>query len=366
LHLGQQVEELEKLAAIGRVVTGIADQLHNPLSDILEYIPIIAQCEMDSGARSIVDVVFTNAERAGHLVQNILIHAGTSESKHVAFDLNDIVRNVAVQRGASHSGPAFDIKLELERNLPRTMGYPSQIEQVITSLLVHAEDAIACAQQTHGTIHVHTGVRAGRIQVQVADNGQSRNSARISAPDSTGVGLNICAEIAKDHGGELYAWCAHGTGSTFTLELPACAEEAASTAVLGAGHSIRNRSVMVVDDEVHITELISDVLARHGALVQTTNSGADAYDLLYAKDFDLIICDQVMPGLSGESLFHLMAGTERSRKQRFLFMADEVITVQARQFFAETGVQYLRKPFRIQDLVEAVDGLFNQNPPLGF
>jgi signal transduction histidine kinase/ActR/RegA family two-component response regulator len=365
--LGQQVEQLEKMAAIGRVVTGIAHELNNPLADILDYVPIVEQCNMDATARSIVDVVFTNAERAGHLVQNVLVLAGTRESQHVPFDLNEIVRNATVQRRALHAGSHLEITLELETNLPRTLGYPSQIGQVITSLLVHAEDAVAGAHNEHGCIRVQTGHRAGRVQVQIADNGRTRDTLRIFTPGSTGVGLNICAEIAKDHGGDLYAWSAHGSGSTFTLELPIFGQESVSASnSVNLGKLLQNKSVMVVDDEIQISELIYDVLMRHGAHVQVSSSGVDACERLYEKEYDLIICDQRMPGLGGDSLYRLMKSENSSRNPMFLFMTGDVITVQARQFYAQAGVQYLRKPFRIRDLVEAVEGLFSRNPQPGF
>src|SRR5262249_51793889 len=160
-----------------------------------------------------------NAERAGRMVQNVLVVAGAIESQHVPFDLNEVVRNVTVQRAAHRSGIEFDLTLDLESNLPRTVGYPSQIEQVITSLIAHAEAAIAANMKERGSIQVHTGRRSGRVLVQVVDNGVERDSVRIFTPES-GVGLNVCAEIAKDHGGELYAWNANGNGSIFTLELP--------------------------------------------------------------------------------------------------------------------------------------------------
>src|SRR4051812_23034621 len=168
--LGRQLEELEKMAAVGRTVTGIAKELNNPLADVLDYVPMVEQCSMDPTARNIVDVVFTNAERAGHMVQNVLVAAGTTESQHVPFDLNEIVRNVAIQRGARSSGTAPDITVELESNLPRTAGVPSQIEQVIRSLIAHAEDAIANTVNGQGSIQVQTGRRAGRVLVQIADN----------------------------------------------------------------------------------------------------------------------------------------------------------------------------------------------------
>jgi CheY-like chemotaxis protein len=92
----------------------------------------------------------------------------------------------------------------------------------------------------------------------------------------------------------------------------------------------------------------------------------DACDHLNDKNYDLIICDQSMSGLSGEDLYRLMKNDAAVRNPLFLFMIGNVITPQARQFYAQSGVQYLRKPFRIQDLVDAVEGLLSRNPPPGF
>jgi CheY-like chemotaxis protein len=365
--LGRQLEQLEKMAAVGRFVTGIAKELHNPLADVLDYVPMVELCSMDSTARSIVDVVFTNAERASQMVQNVLVAAGMAESQHVPFDLNEVVRNVAVRRGARNSGAESDMTMDLESNLPRAVGYPSQIEQVITSLIAHAEDAIAGTVNGQGSIQVQTGRRAGRVLVQIADNGMARDSVRIFTPGSAGLGLNVCAEIAKDHGGELYAWSANGNGSMFTLELPVFGQESVRTSSsVSLGKLLQDKSVLVVDDKIQISEFIYDVLVRHGANVQVMGSTMDACDHLNDKNYDLIICDQSMSGLSGEDLYRLMKNDAAVRNPLFLFMIGNVITPQARQFYAQSGVQYLRKPFRIQDLVDAVEGLLSRNPPPGF
>ena len=365
--LGQQLNLQEKMAAVGRAVTGIAKELNNPLADVLDYIPMVEQCDMDSTARSIVDVVFTNAERAGHMVQNVLVAAGATKSQHVPFDLNEIVRNVAVQRGSRNSIKEIEMTVELESNLPRTVGFPSQIEQVITSLIAHGEHAIAANTNGHGSIQVQTGRRAGRVLVQVIDNGIARDLVRIFTPDSGGVGLNVCAEIAKDHGGDLYAWNANGNGSMFTLELPVFGQGSVRTSSsVNLEKLLQNKSVLVVDDRIQISELIYDVLARHGGNIQVAGSNRDALENLSEKKYDLIICDPSLPGLHGENLYRLMKSDAAMRRPMFLFMIGDLITPEARQFYAQSGVQYLRKPFRIQDLIDAVEGLLNRNPPPGF
>jgi CheY-like chemotaxis protein len=107
------------------------------------------------------------------------------------------------------------------------------------------------------------------------------------------------------------------------------------------------------------------VLARHGAKVQIANSGSQAYERIRKQHFDLIVCDQNMPGLSGQSLFRLVASGDPNAADRFLFITGEVGASDSRQFHEQNGVQLLRKPFRIQELLEAVDYLFSRNRQQG-
>jgi len=133
------------------------------------------------------------------------------------------------------------------------------------------------------------------------------------------------------------------------------------------GHCLRLRGkdVMVVDDEVYVAEFVRDVLTRHGAQVQIANSGSEAYAKMRTKHFDLIVCDHRMPGLSGQSLYRLVESGDPGASERFLFITGDVIATDLRQFYAQNGVQFLRKPFRIQELLESVDRLFNRSPQPG-
>lgn len=364
-QLRQQVTHLEKMAAIGRVVTGVAHELSNPLADIASGVPLIKQSNLDPAVREIVDNVFVRAERAGHLVQNLLILAGAAAPKYVGFDLNQVIRNVVSLRSFRSSAQQFDIALELDESVPKVFGDPLQIEQVVLTLLINAEDAVAGPQRRPGSIQLRTGSRAGRIQLHVSDNGCARgDAARVFEPHQNGVGLNVCAEIVKDHGGELYAWSAYGDGSTFTLELPFQPENTDSAVtVAGVGRSLEGKTVMVVDDDAHITEIMFDMLTRHGATIHIANSGYEAYERLRSKCYDLIICDQNMPGLSGESLYRLVKDMNPAATQRFLFATGEAITTQSRHLFSQAGVEFLRKPFKIHDLLEAVKNLLLQSQP---
>jgi two-component system cell cycle sensor histidine kinase/response regulator CckA len=362
VQLRKQITHLEKMAAVGRVLTGVAQELGTPLADIASYALIVERSGLTPDVRHMVGSVLTKAERATILVQNLLTLAGITAPKRMSVDLNTIIRGAVERRGRRHLGQ-FDLTLDLDANLPKSLGDPSQIEQVVLGLLLNAEDSIAAMSNRPGAIQIRTCVRTGRIQLHVTDNGNGRDAARLFESHEAGVGLNICAEIVKDHGGELYAWSSYGGGSTLTLELPVHLSD--SDAGAGLGRCLKGKDVMVVDDEVHITEFVHDVLARHGARVQIANSGSEAYEQIRNKHFDLIVCDQNMPGLSGQSLFRLVEGSDANAPKKFLFITGEVVANDKRQFYAQNGVHFLRKPFRIQELLEAVDYLFTRNQTPG-
>jgi signal transduction histidine kinase/CheY-like chemotaxis protein len=379
VQLRRQLVHLEKMGSIGRLVSGVAHELNNPLAGILGYAQLVSRCELEPSTRRMVQVILNQAERAGKIVQNFLSLAAKTEPKRIAFDLNEIVRNVVQLRAYQENVDNITINADLSDGLPYAWGDPNQLEQVVLNLIVNAEDAIADAQRRTGTIHIKTWSEGRRLQLAVMDNGSgihARDMARIFDPffttkdkhRGTGLGLSICAEIIKDHGGELYAFSTYGTGSTFSLELPLRHEiepEKVQPVRSSEGRCVRGKQILVIDDEIHITELIFDVLVRQGARIDLANSGVEALEQIKKKSYDLIICDQRMPGVSGQRLYRLAESLKGDLRHRFLFVTGDVVNAETKRFFTEVGVQYIRKPFGIQELVDAVDGLLSRTQPLG-
>ena len=380
VQLRRQVVHLEKMAAIGRLVSGVAHELNNPLAGILGYAQLVTRGELDPGTRRMVEVILTQAERAGKIVQNFLSLAAKTDPKRISFNLNETLRNVIQLREYHENVEDIVVTADLSEDLPRAWGDPHQLEQVFLNLIVNAEDAIGDAQSRPGAIHIKTMLEGGRIHATIADNGSgihARDMARIFDPffttkekhRGTGLGLSICAEIVKDHGGELYAWSTYGSGSTFTLELPVrdqVEEEEARPAPSSQAQSLRGKNILVIDDEIHITELIFDVLARHGARIDLANSGVEGLNQIKKKDYDVIICDQRMPGISGQRLYRLVEALNSDMRNRFLFVTGDVVNTQTKRFFLQAGVQYIRKPFKIQELVDAIEGILSRTQPQSF
>ena len=369
---------MEKMGAIGRLVSGVAHELNNPLAGIVGYAQLLGRADLDPSAARMVDVLKKQAERAGRIVQNFLSLATKTEPEKYSFDLNKVVENVLLLREYHHSVGDIIVSQELASDLPMAFGDASQVEQVVLNLFINAEDAVRAVDGHGAEIQVRTCVLNERIRLEVCDNGSgihSHDMSRIFEPfyttkgnpnngGGTGLGLNICAEIVKEHGGELYAWSNYGTGSTFTMELPKRAVEPVQPVVKKkpTGLSLEGKSIMVIDEEVTITELIDELLTRYGANVDFFNSGAEAFDQLCVKSYDVIVCDQRMPGVNGQKLYRMLESLNPEMPRRFLFVTGDVLNDRTKQFFAQTGTRYLRKPFRLDDLLHAVEGVLGSAP----
>jgi two-component system cell cycle sensor histidine kinase/response regulator CckA len=360
-ELRAKVGRLEKMAAIGRAVTGVVNELEAPLADIASYALLVERSNLTPEARQMVGTVLTKAERAAHLVQSLTTLAGVTAARTTLFDLNRIVRNVVDLHRRRQAAGDVEMVVELDANLPEILGDPSQIEQVVLTLLINAEDCVAAAPHSPGRVHVRTCVQGSKVQLHVSDSGFARDAARIFESSESGVGLNICAEIAKDHGGDLYAWSSYESGATLTLELPISSRDCDPS----SGRHLKGKTVMVVDDEVNVAEFIDEVLTRQGVFVEIAHSGSEAYECFKTKPYDLVICDRHMPGLSGQGLYRLIQDTDPQAARRFLFLTEETVAADTRQFFSGHNVQFLRKPFKIQELLETVDSLFSRNQSPG-
>ncbi len=372
-QLRQQLVQMEKMRAIGRLVSGVAHELNNPLVGIVGYAQLLSRAELDPSTSRMVDVLRNQAERAGRIVQNFLNLATKTQPEKKSFELNRIVENVLALREYDHKVHDIVAIPELEDELPRVSGDPGQIEQVILNLVVNAEDAFAAIQGRTGEIQIRTTVLNNRVRLEVTDNGGGirtqdmdrifdpffTTKANVKSNGGTGLGLNICAEIVKDHGGELYAWSTHGTGSTFTMELPVQThidDFEPTTSEPSTGEALRGKSIMVIDDEVTITDLIEDYLERFGAEVEFFNSGTEAFErLCSSSSYDAVVCDQRMPGVNGQSLYRMVESVNPDLASRFIFVTGDVLNDRTRRFFEQTGTAYLRKPFRLEDLLTAVE-----------
>lgn len=386
--------QTEKLAALGQMVSAVAHELSNPLTSIAGYAQRLLLRKDTLGRSEEVHRIFSEAQRAGGILRQMLLSAREAPVERRPIALNQVVqRTVEVQR-LSMAAEKIHVELDLDPLLPPVHGDAGQLQQVLMNLMGNARQAIE-TQGQGGTIRLRTG-RTGtnRVRLEVSDTGPGipkEVEARIFDPFfttkgegiGTGLGLSIVLGIVREHGGQVYVNSQAKRGATFVIELPAATAEArAGNGCAASGprsiprraaaagpakvtlrrtSAIPSRRVMIVEDEPTVAQLIADVLQDGGFHVEVVTEGRRAPERAAASEFDMVICDVRMPGLDGPHFYRSLALAGNPLKDRFLFVTGDALAAQTKEFLEKNGLPYVAKPFRVEELMEKVERVLSES-----
>jgi two-component system NtrC family sensor kinase len=404
-QLRGQVLRVERLAALGQLISGVAHELNNPLTSIMGYAQLLLDRQKGEGgaeARS----VYQEAERARRIVGNLLMFARAAPPERRPVDLNEIVERTLALRSYELKVENILLERELQPGLPRVLADPHQIQQLVLNILVNAEQAISsslsrpaeCAAGPGGRIRVRTFARAPqqRVVLEVADDGPGippGTEARIFDPffttkppgQGTGLGLSIARGIVSEHGGEIYVQPHHpgggrpreASGTTIVAELPALALDDLSvvsrdvaapaarkpaTAIHAPGPRRRQR-VLVVEDEPTVAQLVTDVLTDEGHRVEMVLDSRDGLARTRQKQFDLVICDLRMPHLDGRGFYEALLREGAAAGTRMIFITGDTLAPRTLAFLEKYGLPYLAKPFLVEELKDIVARVLESQAP---
>jgi two-component system NtrC family sensor kinase len=353
----------EKMSAAGNLLAGIVHELNNPLTTILGFSELLLREGGPGNER--IRKIHAEAERSVRIVQNVLRIARADGGAREPIDINDSLRRTAELAEYQLRLNRIELRLNLSAGEPKVQAHAGELTQVFLNLVTNAVQAIS-AVRASGRIRISTAVVRNRVRVSVADNGPGISPAglaRVFEPffttkiDGTGLGLSLSRKIIRENGGDMWVSSTE-RGATFTIELPPAAEEtcmedhsSSDDARLKCGR----RSVLIVDDEDHITELIESILQSAGYQTECLNDGAPAIELLKRKAYDILICDLHMPGTNGRDLIEWV---RTNRKDvRILLLSGDVARKETHEFARTCGAHFLSKPFNISELAKAVQRL---------
>ena len=365
--------EAARLSSIGELVAGVAHEINNPLTSILGFAHLLLNADPPESIKADLQIVYSEAQRAASIVQNLLIFARRSGPHQVRSNVNSILTKALQLKTYDFMTDGLEVSQRLAPDIPVTMLDEHQMVQVVVNILTNAQQAIKSASKT-GSISICSSRLGGKIRVSICDNGPGIRPdllRRIFEPffttkdvgAGTGLGLSICYGIVQQQGGEIWAESTEGRGTTFHIELPLTSPDGREVSQHLPVHPpsvTASKHILVVDDETNVRSFLRRVLEFERYTVDVAKDGQEAWAKLHAGPYDCILLDLKMPGTNGRELYQRILGWDKTLARKLLFFTGDTARLEFRDFIASTGNPLLIKPIRVEELLAQVGKLLEQ------
>jgi two-component system NtrC family sensor kinase len=350
-------------------VSGVAHELNNPLASVMAFSQLVLANPNDDAERDeSLRTINAEAKRAAKIVSNLLTFARQHPPQRATTRVNEVISSVLEMRRYALAVHGVDLDARLDAALPSIWADSFQLQQVILNLVGNAEQALS-GWNGEKRIMVTSETRGSRIVVTVNDSGPGIPAAEIDRVfnpfyttkgigKGTGLGLSVSDGIVREHGGSIRVESA-GAGASFIVELPVTVPPGGEPADVGgepdvAASGTRPLSILVVDDERAIRSAIVRYFAGLGHTVDAAASSAEAYALLEARRYDVLLLDLRMPDVGGDEMYQELVERDPFHAARVIFLTGDVQSDASQRFIDESGRARVTKPFTFDELTRAV------------
>lgn len=387
-HSGEQLRQAQKMEAVGRLAGGVAHDFNNLLTAILGYAELLsAKTDLDPASQQNVQMIRKAGQQAAAVTHQLLAFSRKQILQPRVLDLNALVTDFEkILRRVI--GEHIDLRTRPQADCGRVKADPNQLEQVILNLGVNARDAMPKGGRlTICTENVHLDAEGARRQaidlppgeyvlLAVSDTGSGMDEevkSRIFEPffttkgpgKGTGLGLATVYGVVKQSGGAVAVESAPGEGCTFRVYLPLEAGEVDDVRPKAAPEvapaPVPADTVLVVEDEEIVRELVCQVLSGQGYRVLCAGNGVDALELSrkHQGPIRLLITDVVMPQIGGLELSRMLTAQRPDTQVLFVsgYSEDDI----SEHGILDPDLEFLEKPFTPQALTRKVSELLTRD-----
>jgi len=382
-----QLQQSQKLEAIGQLAGGVAHDFNNMLTAIIGYTDLsLRRVGLENPIRRNLEETKKAAERAASLVRQLLAFSRKQILEPKVLDLNDVVKDMHKML-TRLIGENIKLATRLETDLGSVKADPCQVEQIIVNLVVNARDAMPrggrvtietanVALDDQFAVKKHVSVKPGEyVMLAVSDTGSGMDQetqARIFEPffttkevgKGTGLGLSTVYGIVKQSGGNIWVYSEQGLGTVFKVYLPRIDDATASTIARQSQETSAPRgteTILLVEDEDVVRGLTRKILMQAGYNVLDAKGGDEAIRLCHAHagPIDLLLTDVVMPEVSGKEVADRLL--ELRPSIRVLYMSGYTDEAIVQHGVLDANVKFIQKPFTWVGLTRKVREVLNRN-----
>jgi two-component system cell cycle sensor histidine kinase/response regulator CckA len=382
------LHQSERMDAIGRLAGGVAHDFNNLLGVIVGYVGLALQEPLQDSVRSKLEQTLKAGERAASLTRQLLAFSRKSLLEPTVLDLNALIseEQPMLQRLVRED---IELATTLSPRLGTIRADRGQIEQILLNLAANARDAMpeggrltiqtANVELAPSYAATHPPLGPGRyVMLALSDTGDGMDTetqAHLFEPffttkdlgKGTGLGLATVYGVVKQSDGHISVYSEPGVGTTFKIYLPRLDEEATVEGQPDLAPAVGGpETVLVVEDEAMLREMLRETLERHGHRVLVARDGTEALQIADEETaaIQLLVSDVVMPGFTGLQLAEQLAPTRP--EMRFLFISGYTDGASLHRGLPGPGPAFLSKPFSPEALLrkvrEVLDGAVRQVP----
>ncbi len=380
-RLQERLQHSQKMEVVGILAGGIAHDFNNVLQVISGYVQILLGADnLNPVQRTQLLGIQESADRASDLVNRLLTFGRRADTHKQAVDLNREVRQTC--RMLERTIPRMiSIEMELESRLQPIKADPTQLDQIIMNLGNNAKDAMPAGGRLifktanvtldHEFCQGLKGCQPGDyVLLEVSDTGQGMDEntlAHIFDPffttkgvgEGTGLGLSTVYGIVQAHGGHITCQSRPKGGTTFRIYLPVMRDAEIQQAAPLPPPSPpaaqgRGETVLVVDDEADVLNILKEALERNGYHVLQARSGEEALEIFSGTNgvVDLVIMDLGMPGMGGRRCLEEMLRLDPEAR---IIVATGYSSHGQQESILQAGARgFVAKPYRLQHLLARI------------
>jgi PAS domain S-box-containing protein len=366
----------DRMVSVGTLAAGVAHEINNPLAYVMGNLELLTRelPEVLAGSSrfppselyAIVNDAREGAIRVSTIVRELRALSRGDESSKGPISLDPVLASCMKMVGNELRHRARLVQ-DIAPDLPPIEGNASRLGQVFLNLLVNAAHAIPEGRADANSIRLRAYAEGTNVIVEISDTGVGippQVIGRIFDPffttkpigQGTGLGLAISHEIVRSLGGSISVESTLGAGTTFRVLLPATIRPilASESGAFARVPALRVRALLI-DDEVAVGRAICALLAPEIDVTHVTR-GADALTRIDGDDrYDVVLCDLMMPDMSGIELFFELRAKHPVLSRRVVFLTGGAFTEQARDFLSRTEHPPVEKPFTEATLRAAIE-----------
>ncbi len=365
----------DRMAAVGNLAAGAAHEINNPLAFISAHLELIEQElgePLPGELATMLVETKVGVDRIRNIVRGLVAFSSTDEDQRKPLDLERVLE-LAVLMASNQIRHRANL-VRAYGPLPSVMANQATLGQVFLNLLVNACEAIPEGDTEHHTITISTRTDdAGWAIIEIADTGRGiarEIQGRLFDPffttkpigKGTGLGLSMSHGIVRSLGGELGFTSEPGDGAVFRVAIPpavaASHAPAPSSAPPAATPTTEPRSrsrVLIIDDEVVFANALRRLLARDDHQITIVHDGREAIARALAGErFDAILCDLMMPAISGMEVHAQLSSISPELAARMIFLTGGAFSASAKQFLEKLANPWFEKPCDLELLRAAI------------